>query len=145
MPALTENRNTPEAIGRIRNGRVAAAATIFAGAMVMRNAAGDLLPGATATGLIGVGRAEVYVDNATGAAGDKMADVVAGTFRYANSAGADEITGADIGQLVYAVDDQTVARTDGTASRSPAGHVEMIDDQGVWVRFDEITTRIAAV
>jgi len=41
------------------------------------------------------------------------------------------------------VDDQTVAKTDGTATRSPAGFVDMVDDLGVWVRFDEAMTRNA--
>jgi hypothetical protein len=41
------------------------------------------------------------------------------------------------------VDDQTVANTDGTSTRSKAGIVEMIDNQGVWVSFNEAVTRAA--
>ncbi|CUH67985.1 hypothetical protein TG4357_03322 [Thalassovita gelatinovora] len=57
-----------------------------------------------------------------------------------NSAAADEITIADIGNKAYAVDDQTVAKTDGTATRSPAGIIDDVDANGVWVRFDEALT-----
>lgn len=147
MVALTENRNTPQLLDPApapRRGSVAAAQTIYAGALVMRNAAGFLVRGATATGLVGVGRAEALADNAAGAAGDIFVEYAPGTFRFANSAGADEITTADIGTLAYAVDDQTVALTDATGTRSPAGVIEEVDDLGVWVRFDPALTLAAA-
>lgn len=139
MP-LTSDRNTPQALGDIRSGGVAAATTIYAGAITMRNAAGFLTKGATATGLVGVGRAEHRAVNG-GAAGDVSVKYRAGVFRYANSAGADEITAAHIGQPAYAVDDETVAATAATATRSIAGFVDSIDADGVWVRFDEIAAR----
>ncbi|RIA44051.1 hypothetical protein DFR49_2287 [Hephaestia caeni] len=136
MAALTGDRNTPRAQGDVRNGGVAASTTIYAGALVMRNAAGYLVKGATATGLTGVGRAEARVVN-DGSAGDVALDYRSGTFRFDNSSSTDAITIAEIGEVCFAVDDHTVAKTDGSAARSPAGFVEMIDDQGVWVRFDE--------
>lgn len=144
MTALTQDRNTPMALGDLREGAVAAAVKIFAGAIVMRNAAGFLTPGATATGAIGAGRAEAQIDNTSGAAGDVQARFRPGVYRYANSAAADEITAAEIGALCYVVDDQTVAKTSGTATRSKAGFVDMVDDLGVWVRFDEAMTRNTA-
>jgi len=64
-----------------------------------------------------------------------------GVFRYANSAAADLIATADIGAVCYIVDDQTVAKTNGTNTRSPAGAVVDVDAIGVWVRFDEVLTR----
>ena len=66
---------------------------------------------------------------------------VSGVFRYANSAAGDLIATADIGTVCYIVDDQTVAKTSATATRSPAGIVEDVDANGVWVRFDEALTR----
>ena len=66
-----------------------------------------------------------------------------GNFCLANSAGADEITAADIGKVCYIVDNQTVAKTDGTATRSPAGIVDDVDDAGVWVNIDP-TNGVAA-
>ena len=144
MAALTEGRNTPEALGEVRQGSVAASTTLFPGAMVMLNATGFLIEGQTATGLIGVGRAEEHADNASGADGAITADYKPGVYRWANSAGADEITDADRGKLCYAVDDQTVALTDGTGTRSPAGTVDHVDAQGVWVAMDAALTRVAA-
>ncbi|WP_425072581.1 hypothetical protein [Sagittula sp. S175] len=140
MPALTQDRNTPRAQGDTRQGAVAAGETIYAGALVMRDASGNLVAGRTATGLVGVGRAEEQVDNATGAAGDKSLTYRPGVFRYANSAAADEITAADIGKAAYAVDDQTVAKTSATSTRSKAGIIDNVDAQGVWVRLDEALT-----
>ncbi len=140
MVALTTDRNTPALLGEKRSGSVAAAALIYAGALVMRNAAGDLVPGQTAVGLVGVGRAEARFDNTAGAAGAITAIYRPGVFRFANSAAADQLTAADIGKSCYAVDDQTVAKTDGTATRSKAGIVDSVDANGVWVRFDEALT-----
>lgn len=140
MADLTQDRNTRQAIGDMRVGGVAAATTIFAGAIVMRDAAGHLAGGATATGLVGVGRAEERAVNA-GSAGDVPVKYRAGVFHFANSADTDLITIADIGAVCFAVDDQTVAKTDGAGARSPAGFVDHLDELGVWVRFDEAAIR----
>ena len=93
---LAQDRNTPAASGDLREGPVAAAQLIHAGALVCRNAAGFLVKGATATGLVGVGRAEHRVDNATGGAGDAQLRYRPGIYRFANSTAADLITIADI-------------------------------------------------
>ncbi|MCT4554636.1 MAG: hypothetical protein N4A53_08115 [Pelagimonas sp.] len=140
MAALTMKRNTPRAQGDMKVGVVAAANRIFAGAIVMRNAAGYLVKGQTALNLIGVGVAHEEVDNATGADGDESLKFRAGTWRFANSAGADEITIAAIGTKAFAVDDQTVALSDGGGTRSPAGLIEDVDELGVWIRFDQALT-----
>jgi hypothetical protein len=144
MTALTADRNTPQSLGPRRVGLIAAATTAFSGAMLMRNAAGFIVEGQTATGLVGVGRAQEHVDNAAGSNGDFTVAYEPGIYRYDNSASTDEITEADIGKVCFAVDDQTVAKTDGTGTRSPAGVVDHVDDLGVWVRFDEALTRAAA-
>ena len=140
MAALTQDRNTARLQGDKRTGLVAAATTLFAGAMVMRNAAGYLVEGQTATGLVGVGRSEARVDNSAGANGDLRAEYLPGVFHFANSAAADAIAIGDIGAVCFAVDDQTVAKTNGSSTRSPAGIVEDVDATGVWVRFDEALT-----
>jgi hypothetical protein len=138
--ALTADRNTPRAEGDVKVLGVAAATTIYAGAIVMRNAAGYATKGAAALNLIGVGRADARAVNA-GSAGDITIPVREGIFRFANSAGGDLITIADIGKPCYAVDDQTVAKTDGTGARSIAGFIHEVDELGVWVRFDEAAVR----
>ena len=139
MVALSENRSTPQKSAGDRVGLLAAAQTIFAGAILMRTAAGHLTKGAVATGSFGVGRAEAAGTSTT--AGVTAHPFREGTFRFANSAAGDLIATADIGTVCYIVDDQTVAKTSGTNTRSPAGVVEDVDAQGVWVRFDEALTR----
>lgn len=143
MVALTAARNTPFRMGDHRVEPLAASIKVFAGSLVMRNAAGYLTKGATATGCFGVGRAESTVDNSAGAAGALSLEYRVGTFLFANSAAGDLITIADIGTACFIVDDQTVAKTDATASRSPAGIVEAVEAIGVWVRCDEALTRAA--
>lgn len=140
MTALTGDRNTPRAEGDVKS-LLMSASKIFAGAIVMRNATGYATKGAVSTTLIGVGRAEEQVDNSGGAAGDLRIKVRPGVHRYANSAAADLITIAEIGKPAYAVDDQTVAKTDGTATRSIVGFVFDVDSSGVWVEFDESKVR----
>ncbi|WP_336801991.1 hypothetical protein [Kaistia sp. MMO-174] len=126
MAALTSPRNTP----RRDNPQVrepVAAARILQGALVVLEA-GAAKPGKTATGLIALGVAEE-----TAEIGDR-ARTRAGTFRFDNSAAADAIAATEIGKTAYIVDDHTVAKTDGTGTRSAAGTVFDVDAQGVWVK-----------
>jgi hypothetical protein len=131
--ALSADRNTPRKEGDLRQFPVAADTKIYAGALVCLNAAGAATPGAVATTLTAVGRAEAQADNTGGAAGDITVNVRKGTFRYANSAAADEIGPEDIGKTAYVVDDETVALTNGTNTRSAAGTIYDVDAQGVWI------------
>lgn len=140
--ALSAARNTPMRQPGIRSGLIAASVIAYAGALLMRNAAGYVTKGATATGSVGIGRAEETIDNSSGSAGDERVDFREGVFHFKNSAAADEITVAEIGDVCWIVDDETVAKTSNSAARSPAGFVVDVDAQGVWVRFDEVLTRI---
>lgn len=136
MAALSADRSTPELLSpRERVLPVAASVKIYAGSIVCINAAGYATKGATATGLVAVGRAEEAVDNSTGAAGDKSVRAKRGIFRFTNSAGGDAIGRAEIGSTCYVVDDQTVAKTSAANTRSPAGKVYDVDGQGVWVEL----------
>lgn len=136
---LAADRNTPEAVGVEREGLLGASQTIYAGALLMRNASGHLIRGATATGSFGVGRAEKKGSSTT--AGVTTQRYRPGVHRYKNSSAGDLIAVADIGTVCYIVDDEQVAKTNGTNTRSPAGVVDQVDAQGVWVRFDEALTR----
>ena len=136
MPPLSTDRNTPRRDGEFNSRDVAASTEIFAGSLVVLDASGNAAPGSAATGLVADGRAEEHVDNSSGSAGDKQVTVRKGVFRFANSAGADEITKAHIGDDCYIVDDETVEIADDTGSRSVAGTVVDVDAAGVWVRFD---------
>lgn len=133
--ALNQSRNTAERTGDLTSAGVAAAVTCFAGGIAVLDSAGRIKPGVTGTGLVCVGRFEEHVDNSAGAADAVSAVVKRGTFRFANSASADAITAAEIGDVCYIVDDQTVAKTSGSATRSVAGIIADVDSAGVWVRM----------
>lgn len=134
--ALTADRNTPSRAGEEVVLPAAAAKKFFAGSLVARDASGNATPGAVATTLLGAGRCAEYVDNSGGLAGDKSVRIEKGVFRFGNSAAADEITRAEIGTDCYIVDDQTVAKTNGTNTRSVAGKIFDVDADGVWVKFE---------
>jgi hypothetical protein len=135
MTALTADRDTPRRDGVQYSDPVAAATVIYAGSLVVLDASGDAVPASTATGLIVRGIAQEHVDNGAGAAGDLRVETRRGVFRLANSAAADLITRAEIGDTAYIVDDQTVAKTDGTGTRSAAGVIRDVDAAGVWVQI----------
>lgn len=134
MGALTADRNTHMKDGELLAVPVAANVKIFAGSLVAASATGYATPGATATTLTYLGRAEELVDNTGGAAGAKTIQVRRGkAFKFANL-GADAVTQAALGKACYIVDDQTVAATNGTGTRSAAGIVVGLDTDGVWVQ-----------
>jgi hypothetical protein len=135
MP-LTADRKTAQLEERnIRTFDVAADEVIYAGALVAIDDtdAGLLYAGHADVNLIAVGMAMENKD-ATGLAdGDLTCKVSTKASRWLNSAAADEITADDVGVTCYIVDDETVALTDGTGTRSPAGTVYQVDADGVWV------------
>lgn len=135
MAALVEARDTIRRNGDTLSLKAAAAKKYFAGSLVARDANGRATPGAVATTLRGVGRVAETVDNSGGLDDALDVTVERGIFRYANSAAADLITTANIGADCYIVDDQTVAKTDGTGTRSVAGKIFDVDSLGVWVDF----------
>lgn len=134
--ALTKNRTTLARSGDVLALGAAAGVRVFAGGLVALTAAGLATPGAVATTLTGAGRAKREVDNTGGVDGAETVEVEKGVFRFDNSAGADEITAADIGSDCFIVDDETVAKTDGSSTRSVAGKVFDVETAGVWVKFD---------
>lgn len=139
MPALTADRATPNRVNRDLSLPVAASANIYAGAMVAMivssTGAGNATRAATATNLIGVGVAIEQADNTGGAAGAVRVKVRKGCWQIGNSAAGDLITLADIGTNCFMVDDNTVAKTNGSSTRSVAGRVVDVDANGVWVDF----------
>lgn len=133
MAALTKDRNTPEREVKKVSHPVATNVKLFAGALVALNATGYLTPGAVATTLVAAGRAEEAVDNTGGADGAVSCLVSKGTFLFANDGSIDR---THIGKTSYIVDDQTVAATNGTNTRSAAGTIVDLDGStGVWVHF----------
>ncbi|MBI2278189.1 MAG: hypothetical protein HYU74_12615 [Dechloromonas sp.] len=131
MAALTAPRNTKKRIGNVLGFPVKAATACIQGGLAVLDA-GYAAPGRTAVSLIAVG---MFTESVTAvAAGDVSANVEAGTFKFANSAAGDLIAQADVGADCYIVDDQTVAKTNGGATRSRAGKVAAVDADGVWVQ-----------
>jgi hypothetical protein len=133
MTAASANRNTPSREGSTMSYPMAAAVHAYAGALAVLDASGNCKPAVTATGLVPVGRFVREVNNSGGAAADLSCEVQPGIHRWENSAAGDAITKAEIGDRCYIVDDQTVAKTDGSSTRSPAGIVVAVDSLGVWV------------
>lgn len=131
MTALTRDRNTPLKNAEVIGVLVAAGAKIHAGAIVVANATGYAAPGSTATTLTYLGRAEESVDNTGGA--DGAATVLVrrlNAFKWGNDG---SITQAHQGKTAYIVDDQTLAATDGTGTRSAAGRIVGVESDGVWI------------
>lgn len=136
MTAIAIERDTQRRLGDKAAYPVLAATKVLAGTLVVLTAAGYAQGGAVATTLKAVGVADETVDNTAGASGDLKVPVRNdGWFRFANSAAADLITIADIGTNAYIVDNQTVAKTDGVATRSIAGKIRDVDATGVWIEF----------
>ncbi len=135
MAALTADRATAKRPGDRFSFDVAASVTCRGGGIAVLDASGNVKPGVTGTGLICAGAFVDEVNNAAGAAAAVKAEVESGVFRFGNSAAGDAITKAEIGDTCYIVDDQTVAKTDGTGTRSAAGKIVDVDSAGVWVRM----------
>lgn len=129
--ALTKDRNTAYMDPGLIAVAVAAGSEIFAGALVVINASGYAAPGSAATGLTYFGRADEHVDNSAGLDGAVTVNVRRGkAFQWKNDG---SITQASLGKTCYIVDDETVAATDGTGTRSAGGTIVQIDSDGVWV------------
>lgn len=134
MVALTAPRKTVSRSGDIREPGVKAATRIWQGSMVGVGADGLAVPMSAATTLKCLGRAEETADNSAGADNAVRVRISTGFFCWANSSAGDALTRADIGATAYAVDDQTVAKTNGTNTRSAAGVVFDVTSEGVWIK-----------
>lgn len=134
MTALAKPRGTLERQGGWNVDPVAANVKIWQGSLVVLDADGNAKPGVTATGLKARGRADGSIDNTGGAAGDVVISTKRGVFCWANSAD-DPVNRTHIGQTVYIQDDQTVAATNGTNTRSAAGICRDLTSEGVWVEI----------
>lgn len=131
--ALTEARDTTRRNGDKIEMPVGAGKKIFEGSLVVLNS-GYAEMGSTATELIAAGRAETYADNTGGLAGDITVKIRRGCFLFNNSV-TDAIDQADVLKDCFIEDDQTVAATDGTETKSKAGKVISLIPEGVWVEI----------
>jgi len=140
MTALTRERLTPFAglFPARATLAIAALVLIFKGAMVAADAAGRAVPAGTAGAVRILGKSSATYDNRTGselggAAGATDVEVECGVHGWANSGGADAITAVHVGRACFAVDDQTVALTDGGGTRLFAGVVSEVRGSKVYV------------
>jgi hypothetical protein len=137
MPALSAIRDTEKldsSLNTLHGFPQKASTKAWFGALMVLSA-GYAAPGTTATGLVAIGRCRKTSDNSSGANGDQNVQVEAGTFKWDNSSAGDLIAQADVGAQCYIVDDHTVAKTNGSITRSVAGIIQAVDaDGGVWVQ-----------
>ena len=139
MTALTANRDTlarpNSGPGRKDEFPVANGAKLYQGAIACLDASGRVVPASTSTGLVALGR--VVLEHPAAMANDQFkVQTQIGVYNYVSATGGgDDIASDDKGKLCYLVDDQTVALTDGTGTRSKAGIVYDVDSDGVWVSF----------
>lgn len=116
---------------------IAASTLIYQGAVVAVNTSGYVVPGSATNTLKVIGWSRGRVDNSAGSAGALPVPICRKPIRLVNSASTDAITNADVGELCYLVDDQTVARTSGGGDRPVAGRVRHVHaTAGVLVEFD---------
>ncbi len=127
MAGLTHGIDTPQRVGRLYSLPVEADAKIYQGAIVCINAAGNAVPAANLANLTARGRAEHFVDNTGGAAGDEVIQVLEGEYLLDTDG---TIAYAHIGNKAKMIDDHSV----GIAGGSDAGVITDIEDDGVWVR-----------
>jgi len=130
--ALTGDRFPKTRTGSRRSFLVKPGETIYAGALVCIDSNGLAVKAITATGLKCVGVSQEQIITAGNETRVLVADEIT---TVKNSADADEITLADVGADCYIVDDETVAKTSGTNTRSVAGKVYDVNSDGVWVKF----------
>jgi len=124
MAALTNSRNTPELAdgGRTLVYPVEANTTVYLGSIVALNANGNATPAASTVGLKILGRAEMVSSgipgqdavNNPGAAGAISIVARRGVFMYGVNDGS--IGAAQVGLVAFAVDDNSVSLSDGSAA-----------------------------
>lgn len=129
--ALTQDRLTKTRSGGSRSFVVATGATIYAGGLVCINSSGYAVPATTATGLKCVGVSAEQILSA--AAGTRV--LVHDDIACLKNSATDPVALADITADSYIVDDETVAKTNGTSTRSVAGKIYDVNSDGVWVKF----------
>ena len=131
--ALSAGRKTQFRDGNYATYPVAAGVKIYPGARLVISSTGFARPGRASTTDKANGVAEHLVDNTAGADGDLKVKVRFGVHNMVNSASADLITYADVGNQCYVVDDFTVAKTSNTNARITGGKIIDVDADGVWV------------
>ena len=131
MAALTDNIEVAEKDGVIQASPMAVD-IIYRGALLKHNAAGYLAPCATEAGAKFAGIAEEKVDNSGGSAGDKDCKFkTKGVYLLTGTGFAQ----TDVGELVYASDDQTITKTQSGNLQQVGRIVKFVSSTQVWVEL----------
>lgn len=130
---LSAARGTPKQARGPRAYPVAASTKTYKGGIAVLSA-GYAKPGSTALNLLPVGMFIETVDNSAGVAGAQVAHVEEGVFLLDVSS-TDPVAQADVGGDVYIVDDETIAKTSGTNTRSKAGKLVGLSGGKAWVKI----------
>lgn len=128
--ALTANRDTHTRTGELVSMLVETNVTIYAGAMVCENGSSRVVPASDTSGYAVIGRAESAVSTVGDLTATKYINVRRGVFLWANG---DSFTAANVGDLAYVEDDQTVQKAASATYDIVAGIVIEVVSGGVWV------------
>ena len=147
MTALSADRSTTLSQPDLMTRGAAASVTVYAGSMVALDTSGYFRPArASVTDkVIGINYGDKVANGSTAGAKNITARRdIAGWF--ANSASTDAIAITDVNRDCYAVDDQTVALTDGGGTRVRAGKiVDVHATHGVLVDFTPTSGKLVSV
>lgn len=133
MSALADNLQVDRKDGEIVSHPVIETDIVYEGALVKVNADGYLAPCAAELGAVFAGVAVEKVDNSAGANGDKSCRVYKkGIFLLTGSS----LARTDIGQAVYAADDQTITKTNAADLQRVGVIVEFVSSTKVWVKIE---------
>jgi hypothetical protein len=135
---VLQSIDTPERAGEFLYLPVAALTHLYAGTLVALNSSGFASYATDASGLQVVGRAEYDVDNSADATGGALSvKVRRGVFKYDNSSrssAAYALAAANIGQICYVEDEQTVQVAAGSSHKIIAGVFLGLDTDGkAWI------------
>lgn len=138
--AMNKPRKVQERAGVKGGADIAAnSPTIYQGALVMLKA-GVAIPAREGQGADNAAKAAeaatftiVGIAEETVTPADKVVPYKSGRFLFENSA-ADPVTMADMHKPCFAVDDETVGRTNPANIRAVAGTIVGVESVGVWVR-----------
>lgn len=128
--ALTEERSTAQRDGKVFALTVASNVVIYKGGIVSRDSEGNAIPASDTASTVVIGRAPSTVDNRAAAYhASRTIAVENGVFGWAHTG----FTDADIGQLAYVMDDQTVTLATNATYDIVAGVIVDVDGTTCWV------------
>jgi hypothetical protein len=140
--ALSKDRKTKNAIGRLCSYLVAATTKIYEGSLVAINSSGYAVPASANNTLKVVGVAQAQADNTSGSAGDINVLCRDGLWGFTNGG---DIAAADAEKICFASADDTVYLSDSSGTRPAAGKIKFVDPVNDQVFIDVAAPSLFAV